>query len=147
VLQRLPAAPAADELLDRQEKVFGDSSWQQRGLQGCGQTQQVAYTCQLEYPAFTLLVSTSSQCSCCCGGAFVDSCCHAHACGCATTGCVNACERYVEWPLLADKHIFALLQSSDYIIPVQLFDKGLRAWQALQKGEAFSMHWDGAPWR
>lgn len=57
VLQRLPAAPAPDELLDEQEG-FGDSSWQQRGLQGCGQTQQVAYTCQLEYPAFTLLVST-----------------------------------------------------------------------------------------
>jgi hypothetical protein len=86
LLQRLPAAHAPDELLDEQE-VFGDSSWQQRGLQGYGQTQQVAYTCQLEYPAFNLQVSTPSSCSLHYYGAHVDWCCRIRAPGSATTLC------------------------------------------------------------
>jgi hypothetical protein len=57
VLQRLAAAPQPDEQPDAQQESGCDSSWQQRGLQGFGQVQQLAYTCALEYPAFTLRVS------------------------------------------------------------------------------------------
>lgn len=55
VLQRLPAEPLPDA--DPQLDSADDSSWQRRGLQGCGDTQHVAYTCTLEYPAFTIAVS------------------------------------------------------------------------------------------
>jgi hypothetical protein len=55
VLQRLPAEPLPDE--DPELGNAGHSSWQHRGLQGSGDTQHVAYTCTLEYPAFTINVS------------------------------------------------------------------------------------------
>lgn len=61
VLQRLPAAPLSDEAADAQLEGPGsqaDSSWQQRGLQGYGQVQQMAHTCTLEYPAFNIQVSS-----------------------------------------------------------------------------------------
>jgi hypothetical protein len=64
VLQRLPAAPLCDEAADAQLDdtwAQADSSWQQRGLQGCGQVQQLAYTCTLEYPAFYIQVSVLSM--------------------------------------------------------------------------------------
>lgn len=57
VLQRLPAVPPPDQQPDVEQESRCDSSWQQRGLQGYGQMQQLAYTCILEYPAFTLRVS------------------------------------------------------------------------------------------
>lgn len=63
VLQRLPAVPPPDQQPDDQQESRCDSSWQQRGLQGCGQMQQLAYTCVLEYPAFTLRVSASATVS------------------------------------------------------------------------------------
>lgn len=66
VLQRLLALPLSDKAADAQldTNTWGqaDSSWQQRGLQGCGQVQQVAYTCTLEYPAFYIQVGVDSAC-------------------------------------------------------------------------------------
>lgn len=63
VLQRLPAVAPPDQQPDDQQESCCDSSWQQRGLQGYGQMQQLAYTCVLEYPAFTLRVSASATVS------------------------------------------------------------------------------------
>jgi hypothetical protein len=65
MLQRLPAVPLSDEAADAQLEGTGcqaDSCWQQRGLQGCGQVQQVAYSCALEYPAFNIQVGVNSPC-------------------------------------------------------------------------------------
>lgn len=73
VLQRLPAAPVPDE---QQESAAAEGgSWQQRGLQGWGQVQQVSYTCALEYPAHTLRVRARVRYS------SVRQACPRHACG------------------------------------------------------------------
>lgn len=52
VLQRLPAAPPPDEC----EQPAAPSTWEQKGLEGHGETSQQAYTATFEYPAFTLKV-------------------------------------------------------------------------------------------
>eukprot|EP00775_Hariotina_reticulata_P013608 gene13608-13733_t len=38
------------------------------------------------------------------------------------------------------------LESSDYIVPVELYERGLQAWGSLRKGDRFSMMWDGTCW-
>jgi hypothetical protein len=38
------------------------------------------------------------------------------------------------------------LESSDYIVPLELYERGVQAWRSLRKGDRFSMMWDGTCW-
>lgn len=167
VLQRLPAAPPPDEEQRRQHGAGSEaagaagSGWQQRGLLGAGQPWQQAYTCTLEYPAFTLKVrqppvksglpsrkhvrsQPSGQQRAMCFGVPVhhkSSWCAAVLGRCLHTpsNCFCCC---VHTP-----HNCVCLQSSDYLVAADVFDSGLASWQALRKGDAFWMPWDGTPYR
>lgn len=52
--------------------------------------------------------------------------------------------------ILAADHGFVLPllpQSSDYLVAADVFDKGIKSWQTLQHGDAFTMLWDGEPYK
>jgi hypothetical protein len=144
VLQRLPAEPLPDE--DPELGNADHSSWQHRGLQGSGDTQHVAYTCTLEYPAFTINVS-GFNCNVlvCVSKDHTISGAHALSFAYCLLAVLNLTE--TRSALMRLNKADVPLQSSDYVVPAALFYEGLRTWQALQKGEAFTMPWDGMPWR